>query len=102
MNTTLRQLFKFTFVAVLLVFTITLVSKSVDIQGISVELQSADKPWFGTAEHQYEPKEGNTPERLLSSRINWAIVIFSLLMIFVLANAFDIGKYTSKITGRET
>lgn len=100
MNTTLRQIFKFTFVAVLLVFTAILISRSVDIQGLSH--QSADKPWFGTAEHQYEPKEAQTPEKLLASRINWSIVIFSLLMIFVLANVFDIGKYTSRITGKET
>src|SRR5688572_6901878 len=103
MNTTLRSILKFTFVAVLLAFTATMISKSVDIQGVATEqLTADDKPWFGTDEYKYDPKPVETEESLLSSRINWSILIFSLLLIFVLANAFDIGKFTSKLTGRET
>src|SRR5262245_6708798 len=103
MNTTLRQLFKLTFVAVLLAFTAVLLSRSVDVQGITLEQLSADnKPLFGVEEHPYEAREAETPEKLLHSRINWSILILSLLLIFVLANAFDIGKFTARITGKET
>jgi cytochrome c oxidase subunit 2 len=77
-------------------------SKSIDIQGVSTEQLSAAKPFFGADEYAYEAPKGDTAESALSSKINWAIIGFTALMVLVLANAFDISKYTSKITGRET
>ncbi len=102
MNTILKQTFKLTLVAVIILFTANLISGSVDIQNIGQEQLTAEKPWFGADEHEYNPGKTETPEQVLSSRINWAILVFVLLMVFILANVFDIGKYTARITGRQT
>jgi cytochrome c oxidase subunit 2 len=101
MNTTLKQIFKLTLVAVIIMFAANLISGSVDIQGIGQEQLTAEKPWFGADEYEYKPVKAETPEQVLSGRINLAIIVFVLLMVFILANVFDIGKYTAKITGRE-
>ncbi len=102
MNTKVKQIFKLTLVAVIILFAANLISGSVDIQGVAEEQLSADNPWFGTAEKEYKPGKMETEEDVLHSRINWAIIVFVLLMTFILANVFDIGKYTARITGRET
>jgi len=102
MNTTLKQTFKLTLVAVIILFTATLISRSVDISGIGQEQLTAEKPWFGADEYAYKPGKTDSAESILSSRINLAIIVFVLLMVFVLANVFDIGKYSAKITGRES
>lgn len=102
MNTFLKLTLKFTLAVVILFSTASLFSDSIDISNLKVEQLSAEKPFFGADEYKYEPGKMDTPETQLSSRINWAIIIFSVLMVLVLANAFDISKYTAKITGRET
>ncbi len=102
MNTILKLTLKFTLAVVIIFSAATLISDSVDIQGISTEHLSAEKPWVGADEYQYDPGQTVTPEKTLSSKVNWAILVFVVLMVLVLANAFDISKYTAKITGRET
>ncbi len=102
MNTILKLTLKFTLAVVVIFSAATLISDSVDIQGISTENLSAEKPWVGADEYQYDPGQAVTPEKALSSKVNWAILVFVILMVMVLANAFDISKYTAKITGRET
>ena len=94
--------FKLTLAAMILLGAAFFMSKSIDIQGISTEQLSAEKPLFGADEYPYEPAKTSETDSGLSSNINWAILIFSILMVLVLANAFDISKYTAKITGRET
>ena len=98
----LKFTFKLTLALVILSGAAFFVSKSFDIQGASTEQLSAAKPLFGADEYAYEAPKEVTPESALSSKINWAIIGFTVLMVLVLANAFDISKYTSKITGRET
>jgi cytochrome c oxidase subunit 2 len=102
MNTILKLTLKLTLAVVIIFSAATLISDSVDIQGISTEHLSAEKPWVGADEFPYEPGQEVTPEKTLSSKVNWAILVFVVLMVLVLANAFDISKYTAKITGRET
>jgi cytochrome c oxidase subunit II len=102
MNTFLKLTLKFSLAVVILFSAAALLSDSVDISNLKIEQLSADKPLFGADEFPYEPGNASSPEKTLSSRINWAIIIFSVLMVLVLSNAFDISKYTSKITGRET
>jgi cytochrome c oxidase subunit 2 len=98
----LKFTFKLTLAVVILSGAAFFMSKSIDIQGVSTEQLSAAKPFFGADEYAYEAPKGDTAESALSSKINWAIIGFTALMVLVLANAFDISKYTSKITGRET
>lgn len=102
MNTILKLTLKFTLAVVILFSASVLISDSVDIQGLTTDNLSAEKPFFGADEYQYDPGQADTPEKALSSKVNWAILIFVILMVLVLANAFDISKYTAKITGRET
>lgn len=102
MNSFFKLTFKLTLAAFILFGATFLISKSVDIEGVSIEKLSAEKPFFGADEYQYEAPKAETEDSYLSSRINWAVLIFVVLMVLVLANAFDISKYTAKITGRET
>lgn len=98
----LKFTFKLTLAVVILSGAAFFMSKSIDIQGVSTEQLSAAKPFFGADEYAYEAPKGDPAESALSSKINWAIIGFTILMVLVLANAFDISKYTAKITGRET
>ncbi len=102
MNTILKLTLKFALAVVIIFSAASLISDSVDIHSLSLEQLSAEKPMFGADEYQYDPGQADTPEKALSSKVNWAILIFVILMVMVLANAFDISKYTAKITGRET
>ncbi len=98
----LKFTFKLTLALVILTGAAFFMSKSIDIKGISTEQLSASKPFFGADEYAYEAPKADTAESAISSKVNWAILGFTILMVLVLANAFDISKYTAKITGRET
>ena len=89
----LKFTFKLTLAVVILSGAAFFMSKSIDIQGVSTEQLSAAKPFFGADEYAYEAPKGDTAESALSSKINWAIIGFTALMVLVLANAFDISKY---------
>ena len=102
MKSLLKLTFKWTLAAAILFGAAYAVSHSIDVQGVSVDHYTAEKPFFGADEFKYEAPKGDASENALSSKINWAILLFSLLMVLVLANAFDISKYTAKLTGRET
>ena len=67
MNTILKLTLKFTLAVVIIFSAATLISDSVDIQGISTEHLSAEKPWVGADEYQYDPGQTVTPEKTLSS-----------------------------------
>jgi len=102
MKSLLKLTFKWTLAAAILFGAAYAVSHSIDVQGVSVDHYTAEKPLFGADEFKYEAPKGDSAEDALSSKINWAIIVFSIMMVLVLANAFDISKYTAKITGRET
>lgn len=98
----LKFTFKLTLAALILTGATYFMSESIDINGVSTEQLSAEKPFFGADEYEYKAPKAETADSAISSKVNWAILIFTLLMVLVLANAFDISKYTAKITGRET
>lgn len=98
----LKFTFKLTLAAMILTGATFFMGSSVDIKSIAIEQLSAEKPLFGADEYEYVPPKAVTETSAVSSKVNWAILIFCILMVLVLANAFDISKYTAKITGRET
>ncbi len=102
MKSLLKLTFKWTLAAAILFGAAYAVSHSIDVQGVSVDHYTAEKPLFGADEFKYEAPKGDSPEDALSSKINWAILLFSLMMVLVLDYAFDISKYTAIITGRES
>lgn len=102
MNTFFKNTLKIALALVIIFTAAGLMSKVVDINGLSVEHLKAEKPWFGADEYPYDATKMDTPEKSLASKINWTILVFVILIVLVLANAMDISKYSSKITGRET
>jgi cytochrome c oxidase subunit 2 len=98
----LKITLKLTLAITILCGSAFIMSQSIDIQDITTEHLSAEKPLFGADEFEYIAPKVDQENSALSSKINWAILIFSILMVLVLANAFDISKFTAKITGRET
>src|SRR5690606_13865697 len=102
MSTKMNKFITLCFAIALIAVASVYVSESVDISGLKSDYYSASKPLFGADEYPYDPSSIKTEDDVLSSKINWAIIVFSVLIILVLGNALDISKYTSKITGRET
>lgn len=102
MNTISKTTLRIALAVVILFSAAFLVSDSFEISTLGVENLTAEKPFFGADEYEYIPGKVSTPEKALASKVNWAVITFCVLMVLVLANAFDISKYTSKITGRET
>lgn len=104
MNTTTKNIFKLALVALVIAFTATLISNSVDIDHLKTSGYSAqvEKPIFGADEVQYEAPKEVDPNADVASKIKWSLLVFVILLILVLANAFDISALTAKITGKET
>ncbi len=102
MNTTTKNIFKLALVAIIICFAASLISKSVDIQHFNIENYSAEKPLFGADEYKYEAAKEVPANDAVASRIKWSLLLFVILLVLVLANAFDISALTSKITGRQT
>jgi cytochrome c oxidase subunit II len=102
MNSTYKQCFKIAFFAVILLVTVFSINQSVDFSGLKMDQLTAEKPLFGADEFQYEAPPANPEENALSSKVNWALLIFSILLVLVIANTLDISKYIARITGRET
>lgn len=99
----LKLTFKLALALVIIFGASSVMSSSFDLSGLSSEhLSASEKPLFGADEFEYKAPKADSAESALSSKINWAILLFSVMMVLVLANAFDISKYTAKITGRET
>lgn len=102
MNTTIKNIFKLALAFAFIFFTASLVSDSINIDNLLQDGYSADKPMFGADEYEYSaPKEVSATDAV-ASKIKWSIFVLVILLVLVLANAFDISSLTSKITGRET
>ncbi len=88
----------------LIFFAASLITKSVDIRNLKSGIYSAEveKPMFGTAEYPYEAPKEVAANAEVASKIKWSLLVFVILLILVIANAFDISALTSKITGRQT
>lgn len=102
MNTTTKNIFKFALLITVLFVSMISISKSFDLKGFAIEQITAEKPLFGADEYQYEAPKEVLADDAVSSKINWVLIIFSILLVLVVANVLDISKNISKITGRET
>ncbi len=102
MNTTIKNIFKLALASAIIFFTATLASDSISIDSLMQDGYSAEKPWFGTDEYNYEAPKEVSPTDAIASKIKWSILVLVVLLVLVLANAFDISSLTSKITGKET
>ncbi|MES2618136.1 MAG: cytochrome c oxidase subunit II [Bacteroidota bacterium] len=102
MNTTIKNIFKLALASAIIFFTATLASDSINIDSLMQDGYSAEKPWFGTDEYNYEAPKEVSPTDAIASKIKWSILVLVVLLVLVLANAFDISSLTSKITGKET
>ena len=104
MNTTLKNSFKIGLVAIVLFFSTTVINKTVSFQNTTsneVVAKVVPAPLFGNDEFKYEPQKVETAEDITASKVKWSLLVFAILLILVLANAFDISALTSKITGIE-
>ncbi len=101
MSTLLKNSFKIAFIAFLLFGIATITQKTTGINQLSKEIVTAEKPLFGAQEYKYEPIKVKTEAEALESKIKWSLFVCALLIIFILANVFDIQSLISKITGRE-
>lgn len=97
-----HTILRLTMAFVILSGAAVLINNSIDLQNVVDSGLSAEKPLFGADEYEYVAPKADQGDTELSSRINWALLVFTILLVMVLANAFDISKYTAKITGRET
>jgi cytochrome c oxidase subunit II len=102
MNTKTKYLLKLTLAVVVLLISVISINQSFDFSTVNLDQITAEKPLFGADEFKYEPPTADAGDSALSSKINWAIFIFVILLVLVIANTLDISKYISKITGKET
>ncbi len=102
MNKKIKTILK-VFLAAFAFFILSYTSfQSVDIKSHQTENTYAEKPLFGADEFKYDPAKIDTPEKSLENKIKWGLLIFVVLLVLVIASAFDIAAITSKITGKET
>jgi cytochrome c oxidase subunit 2 len=101
MNTTTKNIFKLALVAGIIFFAASLISKSVDIHQLNIENYSAEKPLFGTDEYQYEAPKELPANDAVATRVKWSLLFFVIILIMVIANAFDISALTSRLTGKQ-
>ncbi len=105
MNTTTKNIFKLALVAGIIFFAASLISKSVDIHQLNIENYSAatiEKPLFGTDEMVYEAPKELPANDAIATKVKWSLLFFVIVLILVIANAFDISELTSKLTGKKT
>ncbi len=104
MNTITKNIFKLALVAGIIFFAASLISKSVDIHQLKVDGYSAEtieKPLFGTDEIVYEAPKEVAANDAVATRVKWSLLLFVIILIMVIANAFDISALTAKLTGKQ-
>ena len=101
MNTTTKNIFKLALVAGIIFFAASLISKSVDIHQLSIENYSASKPMFGIDEYQYEAPKELSANDAVATKVKWSLLLFVIILIMVIANAFDISALTARLTGKQ-